>query len=236
MKIARRITALSFLLVLIFGAPWFVGSYNATELFGWIPFADPLAAMEIYLASNLFNPSLVIGALMLIAICLVLGPVFCGWLCPLGLVFDLCTRKKTRAPARIARYLVFGFALGFSLAFGIPLFQSLSPINFMSWLFVYAHALQAAWIMLVFLSVIVVLDLFFPRLWCRVLCPLGGLYAMVGQKAPFGVMGDQKVSCQKNCVACQQACPMGIQKEQMECIRCGACVDACPQERLHLGF
>jgi ferredoxin-type protein NapH len=240
---ARRLTALFLLMILAWGDPWFVGSYNATEAFGWLPFTDPLAALEIFLASNLFNFSLFLGALILVLFCLFMGPVFCGWLCPLGLTLDLCARKKNKSLPRLSRFFLLGFTLGFSLLFGLPLFQALSPIHFMSWLFGYAHEIQTASLMLVFLVLIIVFEIFLPRFWCRSLCPLGGLYSLVGQKAPFGVKVEVTKACKESCFRCDQVCPMGIQEirkeaflDHMDCTRCGACVDVCPQKRLHLGF
>ncbi len=240
---ARRITALSFLIILFLKTPWFIGSYNATEAFGWIPFTDPLAALETYLASNLFNLSLFLGASILVLLCLIMGPVYCGWLCPLGLLLDLCSGKKTKPLPRLSRVFLLGFALGFSFLFGAPLFQAVSPINFMSWLFGYAHEIQAASLMLIFLCLIIIVEIFLPRLWCRSICPLGGLYSLVGQKASFGVKAEVENVCKKSCLKCDVACPMGIQEirkkpfvDHMDCTRCGACVDACPEKRLHLGF
>jgi len=53
----------------------------------------------------------------------------------------------------------------------------------------------------------------------------------------------------KNCVSCKkcnQACPMGLDVENMvqagknasrsECVQCGACVDTCPQKVLSYQF
>jgi len=240
---ARRITALLFLTLLTFGAPWFIGSLNATVAFGWLPFTDPLATLEIYLASNIFDLSLFLGALILVLFCLFLGPVFCGWCCPLGLLLDLCSRKKIKPLPGRSRIFLLGFALGFSLLFGLPLFQAVSPVNFMSWLSCYAHEVQNASFMLVFLVLILLVEIFLPRLWCRSLCPLGGLYSLIGQKAPFGVKADVENACEKSCLKCDRACPMGIQGIQkkpvldhMDCTRCGACVDVCPSKRLHLRF
>jgi ferredoxin-type protein NapH len=87
-----------------------------------------------------------------VAIALVLGPVFCGWACPLGFLLDLNDGIRLRIkrflegikvylPAldspREMRYMALGVALGFSAAAGLPAFQTVSPIHLVSRLFVF---------------------------------------------------------------------------------------------------
>ena len=53
---ARRVTAGAFLALLVLGAlpwfPWVKGSMTATPWFGVVPLVDPLAALEVTLASR----------------------------------------------------------------------------------------------------------------------------------------------------------------------------------------
>ena len=94
------------------------------------------------LASGLVQVDMLIGAGVLLAGAILLGPVFCGWLCPLGLLLDLNqslrrrllwgsrqARATERPSSRALKYGVLGAVLGFSLVGGLPLFQALSPIS-----------------------------------------------------------------------------------------------------------
>jgi MauM/NapG family ferredoxin protein len=72
-----------------------------------------------------------------------------------------------------------------------------------------------------------------PRAWCRVLCPLGGLLALVAK----GSWLKRKVGVEcVSCGACARDCPMGTIDPQRhyasdsgECILCLDCAAQCPQ-------
>ena len=147
---ARRLTAAAFLSLLLLGAhaggPWLSGSLSASRLLETVPLVDPLAALETLLASRALAAEAILGATILLISAILLGPVFCGWICPLGLLLDLnhALRHMFRQrffpgpPRPLAgplppwiRYAVLGGLLGFALAAKTPLFQIVSPINLM---------------------------------------------------------------------------------------------------------
>jgi len=254
----RRLTALAFLGLLVLAGRgavvWFRGTTSATSLAGRIPFTDPLAAVEVSLSSGHWPATVWTGAVLLIALALLLGPVFCGWLCPLGLLLDLNAalrtwvlrvgfRKRAVAvkPWR-SRILVLGIFLGLSLVARWPVFQTLSPIN----LLVRALAFGADGAILIVLLVILG-DMIVPRVWCRELCPQGALYGLLGRRAPFRVRVNKQLAGQIRCQRCDVACPMGIRVmedytlaghssvDHPDCTRCGSCIDVCPRGVLRLG-
>ena len=55
--------------------------------------ADPLLTLSAFLAARRFHESLLYG-LPVLLMALVAGRFFCGWLCPLGTLFDLCAGKE----------------------------------------------------------------------------------------------------------------------------------------------
>ena len=256
----RRTTALGFLGLLVLGGRgligWLRGSTAATTVADSVPFTDPLAALEATLASGAFAPTAWIGAGLLAVLALLLGPVFCGWLCPLGLVLELTARlreaslkllgikRQNRPPRPLgARIFFLGLLLGIGFVGRVPVFQTLSPINILvRWL---AFSSQIA---LSVLLVVVLLDLLVPRLWCRELCPQGALVALIGQHAPLRIRIDPERAGKLRCRRCEVACPMGIHVmenytlagrnsiDHPDCTRCGACIDTCPGGVLRLGF
>ncbi len=60
---------------------------------------DPLAALAAAFAPGAFGWALLWPALLLVALTVVLGRFFCGWLCPLGTTLDGCGRLVGRGRA-----------------------------------------------------------------------------------------------------------------------------------------
>jgi len=82
-----------------------------------------------------------------------------------------------------------------------------------------------------FFVLLLALDLFVPRFWCRHLCPSGAVFALLGQRP---VLKRQVAETCIQCGHCQAECPMGAIPEDPfqtlagECIVCQTCVRVCP--------
>ncbi|MHC5001746.1 MAG: 4Fe-4S binding protein [Planctomycetota bacterium] len=258
---ARRGAAATFLVLLIAGntpwCGWFRGTASATTVADTIPFVDPLAAAETALASRRLAPTVAVGAGLLLLAAVVAGPVFCGWVCPLGLVADLGQsarsgvrrRLRQRAPVVVARQAsatprvaVLLGVVAFAAASGVLAFQALSPINLLV-----RGVLFGSWAGLAVVVGLLALEWAFPRLWCRGVCPLGALYGIVGRRGRLRV--HVHASCgPAPCRQCTRTCPMDIRVledhvlsgatwvDDPLCIRCGACADICPRDVLRLGL
>ncbi len=260
---ARRLTALTFIVLLYLAGkpyfPWFNGSITGTRLLDTIAFTDPLAAIEITLASRKLHGTLLLGAATLAAGALLLGPLFCGWVCPLGFALELnngvrarLQRWLRRAGRRLPewrlprglRYTALGAAIGASVLTAAPVFQTLSPINALGWLL--SHQLLTG--LLIVVAILGLVEWLAPRLWCRSLCPAGALYSLLGRWAPLRVRVNLAEAGKIPCRRCTLHCPMGIRVMEdytlrlrpsvsdPECTRCGACADTCPRDVLWLGF
>ncbi len=249
----HRGVALAFLLWFALGdwfPEWlFQGNWNAARWFGAVDVVDPLVAAETVLASRNLSWELVLGVLPTVGAALVLGRVFCGWVCPLGLVLELGgeltgrlrRRRPHRQPWRGWKYLLLAAVLAGSAAAGMPLFAAFSPINAP---FVWRGGWLAAALAVV--VALVVLEAWFPRAFCRAFCPLGALYSLLGRWALLRVhiTGEERIGC----LHCTRDCPMGIDVmhdhvlaghtsvSDPECTRCGSCTDRCLGEILQLGL
>lgn len=84
----------------------------------------------------------------------------------------------------------------------------------------------------VLLGAVLGLNWLAPRFWCRALCPLGGLLALLSKAAWIRRRVDPACS---GCKACVRACPTdtiradrGFASDPAECTVCMECIDGCP--------
>lgn len=91
---------------------------------------------------------------------------------------------------------------------------------------------QGVFILLVFV-IILLLGRFARRFWCRYLCPLGALFALVSKfRLSKRIVTDKCISCGK----CYRECKMDAISEDFqsfshaECIECMNCVAVCPTD------
>ncbi len=102
------------------------------------------------------------------------------------------------------------------------------------------HYTLGALFALVFAGV-VALDWIAPRCYCRYLCPLGALYALL---AKIAWLRPRLVSDCDRCAACVRVCPTaaitldprGFALDFAECVVCLDCVAACPKSSIAFGF
>ncbi|MCX8181552.1 MAG: 4Fe-4S binding protein [Candidatus Methanomethyliaceae archaeon] len=166
---------------------------------------------------------------------LLVGPMFCGWLCPVGAVSEALSRlapipKKFRLHIQdpnITRNLRFGFLTGFILVsilvgLGYAYVGSIccryctSSVlqNIVNGLFGNSLAFEywhtGSILTLIFWLLVGGIFTFGGRGWCILFCPLGavsGLIHAIGAKIGFYRTVKNEEDC-KNCGSCSDICPM----------------------------
>jgi ferredoxin len=92
----------------------------------------------------------------------------------------------------------------------------------------------------VFFTVVLALNRWITRFWCRGICPLGALLGLLSRYAVFGLRKDE-AACDQ-CNLCLQSCQgaddpdVGARWRQSECHLCLNCQAACPQGALTFRF
>lgn len=106
LRTARRLTQLFFLL--LFLVLFRLTDYSETDA---IPYAvnlffrwDPLVGVSVLLASkSLAVLDFFMPAFIVLLLTILLGRVFCGWLCPMGTLFDIMARMLKLPPGKAGR-------------------------------------------------------------------------------------------------------------------------------------
>lgn len=140
--IARRIVQLGILALFSFKATDFIlqGNLSSSRLFNTMPLSDPFAVLQIILASWSIDLMALIGALIIFFIYgLLLGRVFCSWVCPVNLITDFATFVRNKLTfnnkflilPKNLRYFVLVLVLILSFVFSLPVFESFSYIGMM---------------------------------------------------------------------------------------------------------
>ncbi len=73
------------------------------------------------------------------------------------------------------------------------------------------------------LAVIMILSLFIHRFFCRYLCPLGAVFALLSKFRLFKIRKPREVC--KSCKLCSNKCPMGIPTYNYDVIKSGECIN-----------
>jgi len=103
------------------------------------------------------------------------------------------------------------------------------PINFVS---VAGRFYEGAWLVFVMFLSAILLNLIIPRFYCRFICPLGALFAVISRFALWRI-GKKQNEC-INCKLCERACEGGCEPSSNikigECVLCFNCLDECKDE------
>ncbi len=223
--------------------------------------ACPIGSLQATLNSRDYKLALYVTGL-LVLFGTFLGRFVCGFLCPFGLIQDLIykipfVKKIRRLPGEKAlRYLRFVFLAVFVLllpAF-IADFTGLGQPWFCKWIcpvgtleggiplvLLNSAMREAAGFIFRFKLIILLITLFSAviiyRPFCRYVCPLGAIYGIFN-KISFYRFTIDSTKC-TGCGACQKTCKLDIPVWQnpnsADCIRCGDCKTACPNQAIVTG-
>jgi polyferredoxin len=244
---------------------------------------DPLISASVMAAAKQVVPT-VLWSLILVALTVVLGRFFCGWVCPLGTLLD-AARRLLRIRPRVrtvnhrwqhAKYFLLGVIL-ISAVFSLPLVGYFDPFSILmrgltcavdplwnrgvsaifTWLYQHAPAavtnvseplfaflkktalpFQNATFLFTGVSLGILLAVFAlefvqRRFWCRYVCPLGGLLALLSRRS---LVRRLPVKSCKNCGICGEICRMDAFDSEGRlapeaCNLCMDCIDECPHDR-----
>jgi len=175
---------------------------------------------------------------------LLFGPVFCGWVCPLGTIqewvaglgrklfkkkhFNHFIPEKIDKVLRYLRYLVLAWVVYMTAMSGTLLFAQIDPYFALFNFWTSEVAIGG----LIVLGVTLLASLFVERPWCKYACPYG---AVLGLSNLFRVFSIRRsASTCKMDGACDITCPMNINVSAKDTVRdhqCISCLECTSEAR-----
>jgi ferredoxin-type protein NapH len=230
-----------------------VGGLTGSLAVWFVNLIDVFAYLENLVASKDFSTVALIAVLPVIGIYLIFGRAFCGWVCPMDFLVEMVDKIRSNRQWAIGNwakkispkigYGIAGVLLVVSALVNIPFFT-----NYISHLTNFFRMLTGGVFLVLDLPVepsvlvfstggifiLLFLEYLFPRLWCRVLCPLGKIYGLFN-KISLLKLKFMEGKCHQ-CIQCEQLCYMNVKiarhiekpgLRDANCIYCGRCVEAC---------
>lgn len=199
---------------------------------------------------------------VLIVLCIytiVFGRFFCGYACAFGSLGDairafyiwVCKKCKKK-PYTLKESWRKGLSLlkyGVLLAILLLCFtgahektQGTSPWEVFSMLRAGNIKINTYVIGAVLLLAIVIGMAVCERFFCKFLCPMGAIFALLPALPVTGLFRE-KTECLKGCSGCKKNCPadidlpnQGSMEVRGDCFQCGKCIDICPKQNIKTGY
>ena len=252
-KIPLRLTIQIFFLLLIFFVKWGkeigISFFNDISLHAICPFGGVESIFTYVTSGTLIRQvqnSAVVLMFAVFGLSLLFGPVFCGWMCPLGTVQELLGKigrkllgkqynamipGKADKMLRFLRYSVMALVIYNTAVTARLIFQAYDPYFALFNMFTNEVAITAYLV----LGVVLFSSLITERPFCKYACPYGALLGMFNLIRVFRV--SRKPESCVLCKLCDKRCPMNIAVSSHsairnhQCISCLECTseNACPK-------
>jgi ferredoxin-type protein NapH len=195
-------------------------------------FLAPIMPMELGGIINVVSgaSALTYGVVVIcavLALALVVGRVFCGTICPVGLLQELAYAVPVKKNViqhthvlELIRLAVFAVTVIAAIWF-IDLMSFTGLYDLFSLTFSAGFAIAGS---------IILVSVFLYRPICRIICPFGVLFSLFAEFSWFRLRRNETCI---NCGKCEKTCPSltaGAHDSKRECYLCGRCTGVCPVE------
>ena len=209
--------------------------------------------MSIIGGSFVFTEHLgsIILILSVFLVTIIWGRYFCGFICSFGAMQDLLNAIgklipfKVKVPEKADKYLkLLKYVVLAFVVIGVWGFSVTGDLIWSPWTVFGMYSSLSAWSSLeyfltldgAFLLLIIIGSLFIERFFCKYLCPLGALFALVSRTRlnPIKRRSEKCGSCKLCTAKCSMAIPLYKYDEVSsgECINCMKCTEVCKNDNI----
>jgi NosR/NirI family transcriptional regulator, nitrous oxide reductase regulator len=234
-RLAHRLVRNGFLLVTLVWLGWVASvQLSIVNVINYVQAPFSHFDVGFYLAEPLM---VIIAAYTLVSVVLIGRGVFCGWLCPFGALQELLAQvaHALRVPQWIpsealekrlwlGKYVAAVTVLVLVLA-GIDTSGATTEIE--PFKTAITSKFTRAWPYIAYAGALLGIGLFSERAYCRFLCPLGGVLAILDRLHLINLL-KRRPECGNPCRLCERSCPVrAIEKSgriiMAECFQCLDC-------------
>jgi NosR/NirI family transcriptional regulator, nitrous oxide reductase regulator len=235
-RLAHRLVRTGFLLVVLVWLGWMASvQLSIVNVINYVQAPFRSFDMGFYLAEPLM---VIIAAYTLISVVLIGRGVFCGWLCPFGALQELLAQvsralgvPQWNPSAALEKRLWMGKYIA-AVAVLVLVLAGIDSSGATTEIEPFKTAITSkftrAWPYLLYAGILLAIGLFSERAYCRFLCPLGGVLALLDRLHLIDLL-KRRPECGNPCHLCERSCPVRAIENTgkiitAECFQCLDCM------------
>jgi transcriptional regulator of nitric oxide reductase len=214
-RLAHRLVRDGFLLVVLVWLGWTAGAQlSLVNVMNYMMAPFNRFDIGFYLAEPLM---VIIAAYTLVSVVLIGRGVFCGWLCPFGALQELLAQvsRALRVPQwsprpALEKRLWLGKYIAAVAVLALVLTQidaSGATLEIEPFKTAITSKFTRAWPYVIYAVALLAIGLFSERAYCRFLCPLGGVLAILDRLHLINLL-KRRPECGSPCHLCEHSCPV----------------------------
>lgn len=234
-RLAHMLVRNGFLMIVVVWLGWTAGvQLSIVNVMNYVK--GPFEHLDIgfYLAEPLM---VIVAGYTLISLLLIGRGVFCGWLCPFGALQELLGQlakvlgvPQWNPPAVLEKRLWMGKYIA-AAAVLVLVLSGIDASEATTELEPFKTAITSkfvrAWPFVIYAGAVLAIGLFSERAFCRFLCPLGGVLAVLDRLHLLNLL-KRRPECGSPCRLCERACPVRailptgtiVTSECFQCLDC----------------